>query len=1014
MSQSVGTITLDLGLNSKGIDSQIQSVGKQINSKMTSQLSGLGDMAKKIGATIAGAFAIKKTIDFGKQCIELGSDLAEVQNVVDVAFPKMSGTIDKFAKNAAAQFGLSETMAKRYAGTFGSMSKAFGFSEKEAAEMSTTLTGLSGDVASFYNISQDEAYTKLKSVFTGETESLKDLGVVMTQTALDQFALQNGFGKTTAKMTEQEKVALRFAFVQKQLTDASGDFARTSDSWANQVRLLSLQFDSLKASIGQGLINIFAPVLKLINTLLGKLSVLANAFKSFTEMLTGKKSENTAMADTSNDLANVQDNASGASDSMNDLTKSTKKASKAARGLANFDELNVLQQPDSENGTGSGKGNGGISSGTLTGNTAKVLEPLDRKLTKIQKKFKELSKLFTKGFKVGLGDTKVFDSIKQNLTDIKRLFKELFTDQTVLKSADNFLKTFAYSVGKTLGSIVSIGATIADNLTGGFSLFLKNNKGRIQNHIITLFDVAGQIAKMAGDWWEAVANVFSVWRSKDGKKITESIMTIFTEVIMMIQKNFIRNIKDTLNLLTKPFISNQKRIKQSALNTLHPISKTLEGIKNAIKLLGDTFDKTYTKHIEPLMNSISDGFSRIFKVLIEGYNKYVVPVLNELATKFNTVIKKKIQPMILKIGNAIGKISDLIKVLWKDILQPYVEWLSKYVMPILSWFIKKIGSSLLKNLSNAADAIKFIAGIVGDTATVFKRMIELGKDAFDFIGKLIKDIGSGNFDFKATFSAVRKKSFDVAKEAWEGIQNSTVVKTIKGKINDTFNKVKEKWNDFKNNTIVKTILGKVEPTFNKMKGKWNDFKNSKAVKYVNGVIQTGLQKANDVWHSLKDKTIKLGFDLKESWDSTKKRVQKWIDMIKNMLNGLIDKINSFLHIKWKAVKIAGKTIIPGFDKQLVHIPHLANGAVLKPNAPFLAMVGDQKRGTNIEAPLDTIKQGLREVQKEGSNFSNQDLLKAISNMQVNVFVQQDARGTFNMIKQEVVNEQRRTGKPAWT
>ena len=87
-------------------------------------------MAKKVGATLASAFAIKKTFDFGKQCMELGSDLAEVQNVVDVAFPKMSGTIDKFAKNAASQFGLSETMAKRYAGTFGSMSKAFGFSEK--------------------------------------------------------------------------------------------------------------------------------------------------------------------------------------------------------------------------------------------------------------------------------------------------------------------------------------------------------------------------------------------------------------------------------------------------------------------------------------------------------------------------------------------------------------------------------------------------------------------------------------------------------------------------------------------------------------------------------------------------------------------------------------------------------------------------------------------------------------------------------------------------------------------
>lgn len=132
----------------------------------------------------------------------------------------MTAQVDEFAKSAAQSFGLSETMAKRYTGTFGAMAKAFGFTEKQAYEMGTTLTGLAGDVASFYNLSQDEAYTKIKSVFTGETESLKDLGVVMTQTALDSYAMANGFGKTTSKMTEAEKVALRYAFVQDQLLAA--------------------------------------------------------------------------------------------------------------------------------------------------------------------------------------------------------------------------------------------------------------------------------------------------------------------------------------------------------------------------------------------------------------------------------------------------------------------------------------------------------------------------------------------------------------------------------------------------------------------------------------------------------------------------------------------------------------------------------------------------------------------------------------------------------------------------
>lgn len=192
MASSVGEIGLDLVVNQGSFNRQMQ---------------GIAGTAKKAGLALAAAFSVKKLVDFGKSCVDLGSDLAEVQNVVDVTFPHMTAQVDKFAKSAASSFGLSETMAKQFTGTFGAMAKAFGFSESAAYDMSTALTGLAGDVASFYNLSQEEAYTKLKSVFTGETESLKDLGVVMTQSALDAYAMANGFGKATKDMTEMEKVA---------------------------------------------------------------------------------------------------------------------------------------------------------------------------------------------------------------------------------------------------------------------------------------------------------------------------------------------------------------------------------------------------------------------------------------------------------------------------------------------------------------------------------------------------------------------------------------------------------------------------------------------------------------------------------------------------------------------------------------------------------------------------------------------------------------------------------------
>lgn len=308
-------------------------------------LGGLGNVVKKLGGVIAAAFSVKAIVAFAQECLELGSDLQEVQNVVDVTFTTMNEQVNEFAKNAAQTAGLSETMAKKYTGTFGAMAKSFKFTEAEAYEMSTALTQLSGDVASFYNLSQDEAYTKLKSVFTGETESLKDLGVVMTQTALDSYALANGFGKTTSQMTEQEKVALRYRFVMDQLSAASGDFARTSDSWANQTRLLTLQFEQLKATLGQGLINVLTPAVKLLNTLLVQLQGVADAFLSFSNALFGDAGGSSAQ--TAEDIADGYASAADSAESLAESTKETKRA------LAGFDELNVLNGGAADTATSS-------------------------------------------------------------------------------------------------------------------------------------------------------------------------------------------------------------------------------------------------------------------------------------------------------------------------------------------------------------------------------------------------------------------------------------------------------------------------------------------------------------------------------------------------------------------------------------------------------------------------------------------------------------------------------------
>lgn len=374
MSTNVGTIDFELLLNSNPFNKGLKSATNTIKS------SGIENSLKNIGKLALAAFSVKAIVNFGKECINLGSDLAEVQNVVDVTFGNLNTEVNKFAENAIDKFGLGQTVTKKYVGTFGAMSKAFGFSNKEALAMSETLTGLAGDVASFYNLSSDEAYTKLKSVFTGETETLKDLGVVMTQNALDQYALANGYGKTTAKMSEQEKVALRYKFVLDKLNIASGDFARTSDSWANQTRVLSLRFNELKATLGQGFINIFTPIVKGINMVLSKLQVLANAFKSFTEMIFG----NAGGDDSSNSVSNLASDASKASDAVGSIGDSAKKTKKDLLGLRGIDEINNLTTSSDDSSSSSGAGKIDTSGLNLTDN-------IKQQATDIGKIFSDIS-----------------------------------------------------------------------------------------------------------------------------------------------------------------------------------------------------------------------------------------------------------------------------------------------------------------------------------------------------------------------------------------------------------------------------------------------------------------------------------------------------------------------------------------------------------------------------------------------------------------------------------------------
>ena len=219
-----------------------------------------------------GIEAAKAITKFGLECVDAASDLQEVQNVVDVTFGNSAAEIDAWAKTAINQFGLTETKAKQFASTLGAMMKSSGLAGKEIVEMSESLSGLAADMASFYNLDFDTAFQKIRSGISGETEPLKQLGINMSQANLEAFALEKGITKALDKMSQGEMVMLRYQYLMQATADAQGDFARTSDGYANSLRLLQSNLDSIKTKIGTAFLPILANATTGLNEFIGKMT----------------------------------------------------------------------------------------------------------------------------------------------------------------------------------------------------------------------------------------------------------------------------------------------------------------------------------------------------------------------------------------------------------------------------------------------------------------------------------------------------------------------------------------------------------------------------------------------------------------------------------------------------------------------------------------------------------------------------------------------------------------------
>lgn len=700
----------------------------------------------------------------------------------------------------------------------------------------------------------------------------------MTQSALDQYALANGYGKTTSAMTEQEKVALRFAFVQEQLSAASGDFIRTSDSWANQVRVMQLQLQSLKATVGQGLINIFTPILKVINILLGKLATLANAFKSFTELITGKKSSGQtsgsgaglagtdAIADTADQYGQAADNAKKLADATNDNAKATKKANKVTKNyLSSLDEVhkvtstgsNSSSTPSSSGGSG-GAGNSGLPSSVGNvdyGNLAEGETALD----------------------------KISDSAKKLADLLKKLWKP-FQDAWK-KEGKNTIDAANIALSGIGKLAKSVGKSLVEVWTNGTGTTM----------LTTMLKIAQNVLKTVGNIASGFADAWS--KNNVGTQIIQNIADALVVVMQLVEKIAEDTATWAANLDFYPLLESISNLTSTFAPILESIGNVLEWIYNNIVL--PMLKWVIEVGLPTVINLVSDlaGFFADHQTIIEAFG----------AALIGAFAAAKIAGLASRIAGSITTVASFIKGL----------------------------IALMTGSSGIMGGIKAIATAIGPGGI--------------FIAAITACIAIGVLLYKNW-----DKIKEVAGEVWDWIKNktSTFVNAISSSLKNLASKIVTIWDNVKSSA------------YQKWTAIWSTVGNL-VERIKNGIVEK--------FTSAKNKVVDIFGGIKDT-------IRKILNKVIGIVNSAIGTVNSaiggiesaFSFGPWEVPTPFGKKTI-GFSAtfpRVPTIPYLAKGAVIPPRSEFLAVLGDQKQGNNIETPEALLRKIVREEsgQQSGGDY----------------------------------------------
>lgn len=715
------------------------------------------------------------------------------------------------------------------------------------------------------------------------------------------------------------------------------NLAQESGSTNSAISMLWGSLERLKNSLATA----FAPILTAIAPILSKfidmLSTAATYVSMFFSMLSGKKTYTRALAVQKDYAASLSDTASSAedvADATNDAADAADAAAEATeKYLSPLDDLNKM---DSKSDSGSGSGGGGKSPGAGGGGGGTGSAPMFTEeqipnafLDNLQKVFdllKKIKDMFMSGFWDGLGDYKPqLAELKKDLASIKRNLAEIFTDPEVVGAAKRFAESVIYNLGVVTGSIASVGLTLAVNLVGGFESYLSRNKDRIKKFLVDVFNVGAEIADEFGLIAKTIAEVFAkTFGTQTAQDLTGNLIGIFASLGGLAVEIFARYERDKMYLAWQPWIDNKDKLVEAINETIAPIQHLAQVIED---FLNDTSDKIiafYDESVKPFIDDFESGCASILETLLDLYNSYVVPIIDEWGTRLEDLINGPLTDFVDKFLDVCAKIIDALQQIWNNVLVPLINWILQNVIPLLAPVVQWLGDAAIDLLGAAVEMangildmlgglIDFLVGVfTGDWKKAFSGAGQIAQGFADTCGAVIEWIG----DYILTpFMSLVKKLFSVDWVKYFGVAG-IAPQVLCDLIKSIFKTMKN---------VFIGIMNFIKYAFT---GDWRNAWQS--VKNIFSSIMSGI---GDVVRAPINGIISM--------------VNQAIGAINNLIRG----VNRIPHVN-----------IPTIGR----IPHLASGAVIPPNQEFLAMLGDQKSGNNIEAPEGLIRKIVREESGKGN------------------------------------------------